>query len=293
MDQVSRPLQIALLAALGFAALWFVALRPKAGAGGGGSSSPPAVKAPPANRGGSLPGGLAKSVDKARTAQAQENGAAARSDKLSNSVNSAPAIKTGTPRPGTSAAQPRQATPRTATATPATGGLGSALASPSVFASAPAMAVYLTIESFRAGGVGALVAPTTAGASRATAVTPAPRAPRAARSRIPAPTASPVAVQQALAAGKVVVLLFWNHRSSDDRAVRDELAHVGTYGGRALIAAAPVRDVSRYGEVTTGVQVLQSPTVVVVDRQRRASVLVGYTDRAEIGQAVLNALAGR
>ena len=129
MDQVSRPLQITLLAALGFAALWFVALRPK-DSGSGGSSSPPAVKAPPANRGGSLPGGLGKSVDKARTAQAQENAAAARSDKRSNGVDAAPATKPASPRTGTTAAQPRLIAPGTGTAAPVTSGFGGALASP-------------------------------------------------------------------------------------------------------------------------------------------------------------------
>ena len=156
------------------------------------------------------------------------------------------------------------------------------------------MAVYLAIESFRSGAAGALVAPKATSTTHAPTVAPARRAPHAVkRSRPPAATAAPAAVQRALASGKVVVLLFWNHRSTDDRAVRDELSHVSTHGGRALIAAAPVDDVSRYSDVTTGVQVLQSPTVVVVDRQRRASTLVGYNDRFGIGQAVLNALAGR
>ncbi|MDX6642164.1 MAG: hypothetical protein QOD76_126, partial [Solirubrobacteraceae bacterium] len=95
------------------------------------------------------------------------------------------------------------------------------------------------------------------------------------------------------AQGKVVVLLFWNNRSSDDQAVHSELSQVGSYRGRALVASAPIRDVSQYGAITTGIQVLQSPTVVVVDRLRRATLLTGYTDHTEIGQAVASALAAR
>ena len=96
-----------------------------------------------------------------------------------------------------------------------------------------------------------------------------------------------------MAHGKVVVLLFWNRQAADDRSVRQELAHVSSHGGRALIVAAPVRQVSLFSDSIRGVQVLQSPTIIVIDRRHRARTLVGYTDRAEIGQAVDVALAGR
>src|SRR5205809_47928 len=48
MDQVSRPLQIALLAALGFAVLWFIALRPQGNSSGGSSAPATPAKAAPA-----------------------------------------------------------------------------------------------------------------------------------------------------------------------------------------------------------------------------------------------------
>ena len=38
---------------------------------------------------------------------------------------------------------------------------------------------------------------------------------------------------------------------------------------------------------------LQSPTILVVDPSHQARTLVGYTDRAEIGQAVDDAVASR
>jgi hypothetical protein len=109
----------------------------------------------------------------------------------------------------------------------------------------------------------------------------------------PKATSSPAAVRAAMASGKVVVLLFWNQQASDDRRVREELAHVSSHGGRALIVAAPVRKVSLFSSSIRGVQVLQSPTVLVVDRRHQARTLIGYTDRAEIGQAVDQAVAGR
>ena len=145
----------------------------------------------------------------------------------------------------------------------------------------------------------------TGGGSTSTSAAPAApaaasTASRAARSARPAhhpaakPKATPAsaAVSAAMAKGKVVVLLFWNQQASDDRSVRAELAHVSSHNGRVLIVAAPVRQVSLFSDSIRGVQVLQSPTIVVVDRRHRARTLVGYTDRAEIGQAVDVALAG-
>ena len=140
------------------------------------------------------------------------------------------------------------------------------------------------------------------GASTPTSTAPAPPA-RASAAKPPArpaphPAAAPkatpasAAVAAAMAHGKVVVLLFWNRAASDDRSVRAELAHVSSHSGRVLIVAAPVRQVSLFSNSIRGVQVLQSPTVIVVDRRHRARTLVGYTDRTEIGQAVDDALAG-
>jgi hypothetical protein len=301
MDQVSRPVQIALLAALSFAVLWFIALRPKDNGGGGGSAAPVApVKASPANRGRSLPGGLGKAVGNARKAQAQENGAAQRSDQASNSLQNQPSTKLSpTPTAPTPAAAPKVA-PKTGASAPAPAavdvnnpsyafgaGVGRGANGSGAFA-APAAAFGL----FFASVVNPKAASVASTASVATAPTPRPTSTRASA---PAPraTSSPAAIQQGLAQGKVVVLLFWSNRSSDDQAVHSELSQVGSYGGRALVASAPIRDVSRYGAITSGIQVLQSPTIVVVDRLHRAKLLTGYTDHTEIGQAVASALVAR
>jgi hypothetical protein len=230
MNQVSRPLQILLVAVLLFGAVYMLALRPKSD----GSTSTPAKAAQPATTspaqgpGSSIPGSLGRAVTKAR-------GAAGQSDAANQRV--------------------QQATGGGSTSTP----------------TAPA-------------------AP-----ARAPAASRAARSPRPAQHPVATPkaTSSSAAVSAAIAKGRVVVLLFWNGQASDDRSVREELAHVSSHNGRVLIVAAPVRQVSLYGDSIRGVQVLQSPTIVVVDRRHRARTLVGYTDRAEIGQAVDVALAGR
>jgi hypothetical protein len=130
-------------------------------------------------------------------------------------------------------------------------------------------------------------APATATPASPTGATPA---------TAPAPTTAkpkglPAPVARALAAKKVVVLLFWNPTAADDQAVRKELRSVKTRGAKVYIASAPISQLARYAGITRGVQIVQAPTVVVVDGNRNASTITGYTDAVEINQAVSDALA--
>jgi hypothetical protein len=100
----------------------------------------------------------------------------------------------------------------------------------------------------------------------------------------------PTRVESAIADHKVVVLLFWSDKAADDRAVRRELAEVDRHGGKVLVHAAPMKRFGRYQKITRGATVAQSPTVVVVDRKRKAETLVGYADRVSIDQLVADAL---
>ena len=100
----------------------------------------------------------------------------------------------------------------------------------------------------------------------------------------------PKPVRRAVEDRKTLVLLFWNPKSADDREVRRELRKVDDWNGRVAVQAAPIRTISRYGRITRGADVEQSPTVVVVDSQLRAETLVGYVDRVTIDQMVADAL---
>ena len=96
MNQVSRPLQILLVAVLLGGAVYMLALRPKTD---GGSSAPakPAKQAttsPAQGPGSSIPGGLGKAVTKARGAAAQSDAANQRVQQAtggSTSTSTAPA----------------------------------------------------------------------------------------------------------------------------------------------------------------------------------------------------------
>ena len=100
----------------------------------------------------------------------------------------------------------------------------------------------------------------------------------------------PLDVAKAMAAKKVLVVLFWNPKAADDRAVRKALKGVGRHHGAVAVHVANVKDVARYAPITRGVDVQQSPSLVVVDRKLQGDLLTGYVDRATIDQAVSDAL---
>ena len=104
------------------------------------------------------------------------------------------------------------------------------------------------------------------------------------------PAGLPTRVRTALADDKVVVLLFWTPRAADDRAVHAELAKVDRHAGKVVVQAAPVARIARFQRITRGADVAQSPTVVVVGRDRKAETLVGYVDHVSVDQLVTDAL---
>jgi hypothetical protein len=125
-----------------------------------------------------------------------------------------------------------------------------------------------------------------------TAAAQAPAEPTAAAAAKPADDLKglPKPVRAAIRKDKVLVLLFWNPKASDDRAVHKALGQVERWDGRVFVHAAPLKKISKYGRIARGVNVEQSPTVVVADRDLRAETLVGYVDRRTIDQAVVDAL---
>jgi hypothetical protein len=103
----------------------------------------------------------------------------------------------------------------------------------------------------------------------------------------------PVNVAKALAADKVLVLYLWDPKAGDDRIVRSELRHVDRHKGKVAVAVANVRKVARYAPIARGVDVQQSPAIVVVDRHQRGTLLQGYADAGTIDQFVSDALRAK
>ncbi len=171
-----------------------------------------------------------------------------------------------------------------------------------------AVAVSAAGNAAAAGETTSTPAVTTAPATKAPAA-PATSAPAATATKT-RPVAKPVAavtkpahaitaaarlrlVSRALQTHKVLALLFYNPAAVDDNAVKQELAAVPTHRGRVVKLAVPISELSSYTAVTTQVPVNLSPTLVLVDPSGQASTIVGFADRFEIAQRVLDALAVR
>jgi cytoskeletal protein RodZ len=97
----------------------------------------------------------------------------------------------------------------------------------------------------------------------------------------------------ALERDRAVVLLFFNKRGLEDKAVRRAVTGVDRRDGRVVVKAVPVADVARYQAITRGAQVLQAPTALVIAPGKTVKPIVGYTTTAELDQAVGDALAAK
>ena len=100
----------------------------------------------------------------------------------------------------------------------------------------------------------------------------------------------PADIARAVRRDKVVALLFWNSRAPEDRRVRRALRDANPYDKRVFVRVAPVSEIARYAPITRGVDVAQSPTLVVVDSDLHAEALVGYVARTTIRQALSDAV---
>ncbi|HJS95707.1 MAG TPA: hypothetical protein VJ741_15700 [Solirubrobacteraceae bacterium] len=118
------------------------------------------------------------------------------------------------------------------------------------------------------------------------------------------PATKPTAQSQAAAAktaaqtvgaairdNKVVAILFYNDAAADDRAVKTELAAIPTHRGQVVKVAVPVSQLIQFSSLAQTVDVNTAPELVLIDRTRQASTLVGYADSVEIAQRINDALA--
>jgi hypothetical protein len=138
------------------------------------------------------------------------------------------------------------------------------------------------------------VAPAASASTPATATAPAgaPAAASTTKAQASAELGLPPSVAAAVASKKVLVMLFWNKNAIDDKAVRRELRHIDRHHGKVVVHVASIKDIARYAPITRGVDVEQSPTVVVA-KGATADSLVGYVDSKTIDQAVSDLMRAR
>jgi hypothetical protein len=217
MDQVSRPMLIALAATIALAAIWLVALRPKPADVAGTPAAPVTAIAP------------------ARDASAASDAANA---KVQDATGGAQATTPAATKPAAAAPAPAPGTPAKA--------------------AAPAKPAAPTIK-------------------------PA----------IKAATEREAPVVRDIRRGKVVVMLFWSATGADDIATRGVVRDLSRHHGKVAVYVVPLSRVGQYESITKGVTISQSPTTLVIDRDRRVRSIVGLTELGELTQAVDDALLGR
>ncbi len=99
----------------------------------------------------------------------------------------------------------------------------------------------------------------------------------------------PAPVQRALDAHKVVVILIWNKKGVDDRAVKASVDSIPRRGNTAFFSDR-VENLAHYTRITTAASISTTPSLVIVNRKGQAEVVNGFLDRATVGQYVQNAL---
>jgi hypothetical protein len=147
-----------------------------------------------------------------------------------------------------------------------------------------------TAESAAKARAGETAAPT-APATKAPAAQPAAKVAAAKLGVDPAALKTlPRGVRKALETRQIVVLGFFNRAALDDRLTKKQLEDVHRFHGRVYVHAAGQKAVQRYQVITRGVDVSQTPSIVVIDRDMKAQLLTGYVDHVGVEQAIVDAM---
>jgi hypothetical protein len=268
VDQVSRPMQIALVAVVLLAGMWFTVLKPKPvsdNAAIAPTAAPAAASSDPV-----APGvkGLASAVDKAKAASATSD---ATNAKIQKATGSSPAASSPAGAAAKPAATPAVAKPAATKAVKRT--------APATKAKAKAKAK--TTAAVKTGTK--VAAPVAAKATPAAAKAPAATATTKTATAGVDPSARLLAY---LAKGKTLVILF-HGAGADDRAARKAVHRTALADPKHVVSAyIPIGDVGKYEAITTDVQILAAPSVLVIGTNGKATLLTGYVDAAIVRQTV-------
>jgi hypothetical protein len=250
MAQLSRPYQIVLLLVAVLALAWFAVLRAHSSPSAGGSSSPSSSGASTVAKAGQAEHNEGKSTP-------VYHGAAPGLHGLSKDINRAHEAV------GISEAQ----------AGKAEGGAGEG--TQVAKAAAPATSTSSTQPS--------------SASHRGTADPPA-ASPSATHGHGSQQSSHANMVGAQLKSGKTVLLLFWNPGSSANQAVHSQVQAAGrSLKGKVALDFAKAREVGSFGTVTREISVLQTPTLLIINRKGLATTITGLTDAFSIEQAVREA----
>ncbi|MFI4989347.1 MAG: hypothetical protein ACHQHO_00330 [Solirubrobacterales bacterium] len=95
------------------------------------------------------------------------------------------------------------------------------------------------------------------------------------------------AIEGELKHGKVVAVLFWNPQGSVDATVRRELrAASRPQHGKLAVHVARSSQIGSFGSFAHAVQVYSTPTILLINTHGKTSSLTGLTDAFSIAQAI-------
>jgi hypothetical protein len=271
MAQLSRPFQIALVLLAALVLAWFTVLRSHASTGGSGSSgassastssTQPKAGSIGSNEGkptavyhGSVPGlhGLSEDIRRAHETVGASESEAQKAEGKAPSTQT-----TAGPASSTSSAASVPAAKST-----------TAASKPRAVATKPASTAHKTT-------------------SAPDKTTSASRGATGSHALQHASNAEMVGGQ--LHSGKIVLLLFWNPHSSSDQAVHSQVQAAGrALKGKVALDFAKASEVSSFGTVTRDVSILQTPTLLIINRKGLTTTIAGLTDAFSIEQAVREA----
>jgi hypothetical protein len=272
---IPRPLQIALVATIVLFAVWLVVLRGHSSSGE--SSSPPASSAQPASSARApAPGAPSSSSKASPSGSSTYHGSAPGVAGLTRAIAKARGAAAASER-NTRALQQKEAQAGGGpTHTPSTGAHPSSAAAS---ASPPARAAPAKTAPAKGAPSAASKHPSTSTSS--------------ARARAGSPVMQP-RVEAELEHGQLVAILLWNPKGAVDKVVRRELqAARHAFGARLAVHAARSSQVGSFGTFTRAVQVLGTPTILLINRRGATSSVTGLNDAFSIEQAIREAQRAR
>jgi hypothetical protein len=93
------------------------------------------------------------------------------------------------------------------------------------------------------------------------------------------------AVERAIARHRTVVLFLYQPGAADDEKTAEAVRSLRRHS-KAKVFSDTVSHVGRYGPIVGTAGVTQAPSVVIVDKKRRAHLVEGYVDPETLAQEV-------
>jgi hypothetical protein len=268
MSQISRPFQIALVAIVALALVWLVFLRghsssSESSSSTASSSAQPATAAQPSAAGSASSGSSSAGSGGSKAGSTPYHGSAPGVAGLTRAITKAR---------GAVAQSQREAK--------AHSGPAGAQGSSSSGAAHPSQA-------------GSQSSPGGAGVAPSAKAAPS----EASSAKINGAPVQEAAVQSQLKDGRTVIILFWSPRGADDRAVHLELQllkvidkKIGNKADKKLaVHYAHAAEVGQFGTITRSLQILQTPTLLVISPSGNTKTITGLTDAYAIQQAISEA----